>query len=599
MGAIGAALVRTGGPGEQLGHRMTAAVPHRGTATRVVVHGSCVLSVADSPRLSDAAVAVAGGLAAAFAGRLDNLTELAVRLEHGGAQLASRDPAAVALAAFQAFGEEAPTLLRGMYTVAITDGVRLWAFRDHLGFCPLFYHETPHVFIVATEAKQVAAAAQIPLEPDLEVLERIFYGRLDDALPCAVKGVRRLPKSCIIVADREASTFRRYWHPERLLETARPSEGEIRERFDLLMNQAVSRAMSGPDVVALSGGIDSSLVAAYAAPLHMKRTGRPIGALSAVYPSAPTVDERHYVEMNARAFGMDLHTYEPAARATDRLQEWTRLCDGPVPTASLPQIEENYRLAAGLGYRTMLTGTVAEFVYDMRHHLLTHLLWHGRLGAVRNYLASERARGVSVVALGRRTLAALAPRPLSSLLIRWRGLDRGPRIPDWLDERKVNEVPYFTDLAVPHRRRWLQQQLLAFPGPGLSFEADEVVAAICGIWVRRPVADVDLWEFFLSLPAEIKFPDNRSKTLIRRLLRGKVPDAVLDRTDKTVFNEASLARIDYAAFRRWLVNPQHRVAGVKYDVLARRLNQQDFGIMDYMWAKDLAGIHAFLGLWER
>jgi asparagine synthetase B (glutamine-hydrolysing) len=295
---------------------------------------------------------------------------------------------------------------------------------------------------------------------------------------------------------------------------------------------------------------------------------------------------------------MALHTYEPTAKPTDRLQEWVRLCDGPVPTVSLPEIAENYRLAAELGFRTILTGTLAEFVYDMRRHLVTHLLWHKRFGALWEHMAAERTRGASTRALGRRVLSALAPRPLASLLIQLRGLDRGPRIPNWLDARKANEVPYFADLTVPHRRRWLEQQLLAFPGPGISLEADELCAATCGVRVRRPLADVDLWEFFLSLPAEVKFPDNRSKTLIRRLLRGKVPDAILDRTDKTVFNEAALARIDYATLRHWLVRPRHRLAGVQYDLLAERLERQDFGIIDFMWAKDLAGIHAFLNLWE-
>ena len=35
-----------------------------------------------------------------------------------------------------------------------------------------------------------------------------------------------------------------------------------------------------------------------------------------------------------------------------------------------------------------------------------------------------------------------------------------------------------------------------------------------GVDVRRPFVDVDLWEFFLSLRAEVKFPDTRSKTLV-------------------------------------------------------------------------------------
>ena len=46
------------------------------------------------------------------------------------------------------------------------------------------------------------------------------------------------------------------------------------------------------------------------------------------------------------------------------------------------------------------------------------------------------------------------------------------------------------------------------------------------------VADIDLWEFFLSLPAGIKFPDYRMKGFVRNALRGDVPDEI-DRRDKT------------------------------------------------------------------
>ena len=40
-------------------------------------------------------------------------------------------------------------------------------------------------------------------------------------------------------------------------------------------------------------------------------------------------------------------------------------------------------------------------------------------------------------------------------------------------------------------------------------------------------------------------PDTRRKTLVKRCLRGRVPDAILDRRDKTVFGEHLLTHADY------------------------------------------------------
>ena len=115
--------------------------------------------------------------------------------------------------------------------------------------------------------------------------------------------------------------------------------------------------------------------------------------------------------------------------------------------------------------------------------------------------------------------------------------------------------------------------------------------------IGRPFVDVDLWEFFLSLRAEVKFPDTRRKTLVRRSLRGRLPDELLDRRDKTVFGEHLLTHADYDLMRRYLVDPKHRIPGVDYDRLALRLEQGGFTLWEYCWARDLTSAHAFLDAW--
>ena len=101
-------------------------------------------------------------------------------------------------------------------------------------------------------------------------------------------------------------------------------------------------------------------------------------------------------------------------------------------------------------------------------------------------------------------------------------------------------------------------------GPGVSVEAGAVCEGVNGVRVRRPWIDIDLWEFFLGLRAEQKFPEPRDKGLVRRILRGRIPDEVLDRTDKTLFTEAHLARVDYALLRRLLLGSEIRLEGIDY-----------------------------------
>jgi Asparagine synthase len=183
--------------------------------------------------------------------------------------------------------------------------------------------------------------------------------------------------------------------------------------------------------------------------------------------------------------------------------------------------------------------------------------------------------------------------PTPVVALRWHLHRAG--IPAWLDRRKVN-APAVRSL-VPGRHRWRKIQVGAFESPGLSVEAESIVQEVAGVRTRRPWADIDLWEFFLSIPVEDKFPDNESKTLVRRLLRPRVPAVILDRQDKTVFDESIMANVDYPILRRWLVRPEHRLAGVDYGLLEERLEQQQLEVSEFMWAKDLASVHAFLSQW--
>jgi len=313
--------------------------------------------------------------------------------------------------------------------------------------------------------------------------------------------------------------------------------------------------------------------------------------LTVVYPKYPSVDERRYVEPLAGYLRIPLHVYEQETNALDDLDRWVRLTDTPYRAAALAHYAEDFGRARALGFRTVLTGEHAEFVYALQWFLLDHYLTHGRFRAARRELSARRANGRSWFSLARLVARSLAPDAVMAARNSV-GRRKLSTIPTWVDRRKVAEGG-----SVPVWERWRRLQLTGFIGPGVSLEAVEVCEAASGVRSRKPWTDVDLWEFFLSLPAEQKFPDLRSKGLVRRLLRGRVPNEVLDRHDKTVFDEAALAEVDYPALRRYLVTPSHRLAGVDYEQLAERLDAQDLGTIDFGWARNLANVHAFLAQW--
>jgi len=583
-------------PDEALARKMLAAAPHRGDCVTVRRLGNCILAVANRADFVDCAISAEGDMMAAFSGRLDNAAQLHQTLTAAGTETASLAGADIVVAAFRAFGVDAPNRMRGVFAGAVTNGRELWCFRDHVGFRPLFYRDNAEAFFAASEARQVVVGAQLSEEPDLDAIEAMFFGRLGSAGPAALKGVARLAQGTSLHVTRENGvSLRRYWDPESLLETARINAAEARERFLELLAQAAARSLTGNDAILLSGGLDSPAVASFAAPEYRRRTGRPMGALSLVFPHLPSVDERPLIELVAERFGMELHTYVPTARALDDVDEWCRRFGTPVPILSIPEVADAYTRARQLGYRNLLTGEWAEFVFGSPLHLLPHLLTHGRLKPLARLLVNEHHRGKSWNDLTQLLLVTFVPGRLANSYLHWRRLDAPDRIPSWLDANKVSE--FRGDLVPPSRERWRRLQLLGTEGATISMDAEATCAATTGVTVRRPLADIDLWEFFLRLPAEIKCPDLRFKSVVRDMLWGIVPDEILDRRKKTLFNDHSMTQVDYPTLTRLLVRPRHRMAWVNYDQLAQRIEKREFNRFDWFWATDLARIHAFLNAW--
>ena len=586
-------------PDEALARRALAAVPYPTPDVAFRRIGNALIGIATRPDFVDESISTEGSLVAALSGRLDNAAELYGELSAAGTPPVSSADADVVVAAFRAHGRGVVNRFRGAFAGIVTDGSTLWAFRDHVGFRSMFYRSDESGFLVAGEARQVVVAAQLAEEPDLRVAELLYYGGMPSNTPAALKGVQRLIQGAFAEATRDRELYlERYWTPWLLFETARLTVDEAGERFRALLKQACERSITGKDVVFLSGGLDSPAVAAFAAPAHLARTGRPIGALSAIFPDLPDVDESELTTLVARRFGMALETYRPSAKALDDVDEWSRKLGTPVPTLSIPEVWEAYSRAHELGYRNVLTGEFAELTYGKWPHALSHLLLKGRWRALVRQIASEHARGASRTALVLEALTAFVPGKFANRFFwRERAAQMAREIPSWVRTDKLQRPQPRPDLLPPARERYRTLQLWGLEGCTVTMEADATCAAIAGVTIRRPFADVDLWEFFLSLPAEVKFPERKWKALARRALRGVIPDEILDRLKKTYFDPHVMQQIDYPLLQRLLVAPRHQLPGVDYVEVARRIAAQDLGMGDWLSLRELARVHAFLNAW--
>ncbi len=588
-----------GPPDEALLRRAIAAVPYPTPNVTLRHVGNATVGIATRPGFVDESISAPGDLIAALSGRLDNISELladASIARHAPANPTSAD---VVVSAFRTLGVDAVQRFRGSFSGVVTNGRDFWWFRDHVGFKPLFFRDTAEGIVAAGDARQIVVAAQLTEEPNLDVVEGMYVGGLPSSAPSALKGVRRLAQGSHGARNEVGKIFlTRYWMPWTHFETAKFTVEEASAEFLRLLERAVHRTMTGNDLVLLSGGLDSPAVAAYAAPEHLRRAQKPLGALTAVFPDLPAVDESALTELVAKRFGIELNTYRPQAKALDDVEEWSRRLASPVPTLSIPEVYEAYTRVKELGYGNVLTGEFAELTYGKYPHLLSHLLFKGRFITLWRMIQSEHRRART----SRRDLVADAlmgfvPGKLANREFVKRGQNSAEQIPTWAAEGVFDPDLPRPDLLPPGWERYRTLQLWGFEGCTVTMDADATCAAIAGVTIRRPLADVDLWEFFLSLPAEVKFPTQEWKSLAKRALRGVIPDEIVDRKGKTFFDSHVESQIDYPLLERLLTAPKHRISGINYDELARRIHRRDLSLLDWMTMRELARVHAFLNAW--
>lgn len=596
MGAIALFLSRTGPADPATVRRALAAAPHRGSRQTLEILGQVAVGACNDPDWVTATVARSQRRLVAFCGALDNDAGLRAQLRREGAPEPEGPTAAhTLLAAFDRWGEDAVIpRLRGSFACGVTDGRIVRCFRDHFGARPLFYHDAPDGYVAATEVKQVIAGSAISREPDLDYLHGVLFGGIERST--AYRGVERIPKWTIAMAGPEPGLeWRQYWDPDVYVGTSRLGLDDAIEGIREVLDQAVRRTLTGQDAILLSGGLDSPALAAFA----VRATGlaNPVQALTAVYPDHPSADESEWTRKVAEHLGIPLHAYVADAGTLDDVERWVILLDGPVDVVSIPESAESYSVARKLGARLVLNGEIAEMLFESRSFLLDHLLSHARLRGTARELARRRKLGMKRRRIARQIVRAIGP---PRLVTAYR--NRKPRplyrsLPPW-----VGTVRFASWLGVPisrlsPRRRWARMQTVPFLGPGIGFEADEICAAVCGVDGRRPFTDVDLWEFVLSLPAEVKFPNDRTKPLLRLAMRGLLPDELIFRKDKTFFDEFHLAKADYPALRRLLVDSRHQLDGIDYDLLGARLEREGMRMYELQWARNVAKVHAFLNQW--
>ena len=304
----------------------------------------------------------------ALNGEIFNYCEL--RRQLGRVRWRSSGDTEVLLEACAAWGVET-TLerLNGMFAFALWDALsREWILaRDRVGEKPLVYFEDGRTLAFSSEAKALA-----------EFHARRLDGAAMDAYlalgyvpaPLAIyRGIRKLPAGHWLRWKNGSSAVSRWWRPE--LSQAAPAHAmaERKEQARTLIGDALSLRMRAdvPVALALSGGIDSTVIAAEAA-----RREIPIDTFTVAGEGAR--EDLPFAQQAARKFGLRNEVLRaPAASSPERVRDAATRYDEPFADSSALNSLELAR-ALGGRYKVILNGDGGDEAFGGYPHY-SHIAW--------------------------------------------------------------------------------------------------------------------------------------------------------------------------------------------------------------------------------
>ncbi len=528
-----------------LGHRRLAIIDLSANAAQPMRHASAPIWIT-------------------FNGAIFNYLELRRELEDQGTTFRSASDTEVLLNAYLAWGPKCLERLNGMWAFAIHDrrDNSLFCARDRFGIKPLYFANTPNAFAVGSEIRQL-----LPLIGE----RRADAGLIDDFLLCGLTdhttrtfftGIEKLAPGHFLRVETTTGRFttERYYHltPDRAAAGIDTATGP--EQVLALLDDAV-RLRLRSDVrvgTCLSGGLDSSSVAALASSAHSGT----FSAITAISEQASNSDEPYAAQVVERC---NLNWIRVKPSYADFAASVAQLIDIQEEPFGGPSIMMQYavmRAARANGVVVLLDGQGGDETLLGYDRYFAALLRDRSGGGLFQRIATIRAALSVNTDLSLAKLAMLffgmGSATIRSLAYRWRfGFMKNLGLPQSL-RRLAESVRDATAMQALEMAETNLPMLLRFEDKNSSHFAIEA---------RLPYLDHRFVEFALGLPIHLKMHEGWTKWVLRKAMEGRLPDSICWRRNKIAFA---------APERLWLTNhlPQMREQILGSTLLARHADMK-------------------------
>jgi asparagine synthase (glutamine-hydrolysing) len=499
-------------------------------------------------------------------GRLDNRDELLTLLRD---DLRGEDTdAAIVMAAYRRWGDLSLGKLLGDFALAVWDKRHhsVWLARDAVGTRPLYFQVDAERLLWATDLGALLEVGDLRIEVDDEyVAGRLTRGQEVGLTPYV--GVHEVkPGHAMRVGCDGLVSERRFWSLDLNREIRYSMDAEYEEHFRALFRESVrARLRSDVPVFAeLSGGLDSSAIVCVADTLVKSRAAEApaLETVSYVFEDAPTADEQRWIAhvdewrgtSGYRIRAAEHPYFRPLRDSSHTVLPTRTLCSSAYAVAMHAAMQEH-------GARRLLTGIGGdELLHSFQNPApdLADLVASGQLSALHTRLQiwSRAVKRPYLRLLWNDALLPNLPLPIQA---RWRS-DRMMATPDWLDQRFVSRM----------RLRERAVQFAEFERsrtPSANIQARNFYQAVRGLALdgsqeigaretAYPYLDRRLVEYLQAIPFEQKIRPGQNRSIMRRALRGMVPEPILARRDKGKPTELVVRALvrESEAYRRLLLD---------------------------------------------
>ncbi|MBC7602426.1 MAG: asparagine synthase (glutamine-hydrolyzing) [Ramlibacter sp.] len=543
-----------------------------------------------------------------FNGEIYNFKELRRELERCGHVFYTNTDTECIVHAYEQYGYECFSKLRGMFTVAILDHRhdRLILARDRIGKKPLYYTSTDSGHLAfGSELKCLFRAPGFKPVVSAQSTRQYFALGYVPGPGSIYENVQKLAPAHYLVMEKGTIDVRRYWSlafgPKW-----KDDEATLRERLLGQLDEAVRlRLVSDvPFGVFLSGGLDSSVVAA----LMARHMSTPVKAFTIGF-SADAFNELPDARLVAQHIGAEHHELVVTPDAVGMLSDLAWHFDEPfgdsssIPTFAVAKLAAAHvkMVLSGDGGDEGFAGYERYFKY-----MKLNALAAGTLG-----LAQPAVRLAAGIVGGRvgsrmwrvadRMALAYPDRYLSGVAVSTAS-DVGPILsPD------LTGIDPFATVRGHFQRLDIEDPMdKILAGDMDTYLVDDIMVKVDrmtmanSLEARAPLLDHVLLEFAARLPFPMKYNGRQGKYLLRQAAQSLLPAACLQKR-KQGFGiplaawfrrEFKPLMLDMLADRRFAERGVFNAAGIKACFDAHLSGQHDFSellwlVLTYeMWARN-------------